>query len=284
MYPITLIKQLDDIEICGLRLGEIDHPDFKYPWELIAWHSLRILKNLQFKIKSYGAKLKVKKDEKDVYIGKEVVVDKFVVFNTVAGPIVIDDNVTIEPFVYIQGPCYIGQNCTIKAHAQIRGGTSIGHDCKIGGEVVATIVQPYTNKAHYGFLGHSYVGSWVNLGAGTTTSNLKNTYGTVRVDYQGQRIDTGMQFLGCVIGDYAKSAINTSIYTGKIIGVNVQIFGEVTENVDSFVMQTTKGKEEFELASALRAQERMFARRGLKPSDQDVELLKQVFEKTRGER
>ena len=62
MYPITLIKQLDDIEICGLRLGEIDHPDFKYPWELIAWHSLRIVKNLQFKIKSYGAKLKVKKD------------------------------------------------------------------------------------------------------------------------------------------------------------------------------------------------------------------------------
>ncbi len=292
MYPITLTKQLNDIEICGVRLGELPHHDFMYPWEIIAWHAASMLKNVESRIKNYELR------EKNVYVGKNVVVDEFVVFNTEQGEIIIDEGAHICPFSYIEGPCYIGAHTEIKPHTQVRKNTSIGHHCKIGGEVSASIFQPYTNKAHHGFVGDSYIGSWVNLGAGTTTSNLKNTYGPVRVEYpdpthrpltkgrskEGFKIDTGMQFLGCIMGDYVKTAINTSIYTGKIIGVYAQLFGCVTENIGSFVMDANEGKKVFELEAAIRVQKRMFERRGIEQNEDDILLIKRVFASTLHER
>ena len=288
MYPITLTKQLDDIEICGMRLGGLKHPDFTYPWEIIDWFRKSIVQSCSSKFKSY-------EKARGVYVGQEVKIDEFVVLNTEQGEIIIDDGAHLYPFSYIEGPCYIGAHTEIKPHAQIRKNTSIGHHCKIGGEVSGSIFQPYTNKAHHGFVGDSYIGSWVNLGAGTTTSNLKNTYGPVRVEYpeefkipnskfQIQRIDTGMQFLGCIMGDYVKTAINTSIYTGKILGIYAQLFGCVTENIGSFVMDTHEGKKVFELESAIRAQKRMFERRGIEQRSVDIALLQRVFEETRHER
>ena len=104
-------------------------------------------------------------------------------------------------------------------HAAIKDTVSIGHTAKIGGEVEASIIESFTNKQHHGFLGHSYLGSWINLGAGTCNSDLKNTYGNVKMEYRGSKVDTGMQFVGCIMGDYAKTAINTGIFTGKLIGV-----------------------------------------------------------------
>ncbi|HCE86253.1 MAG: hypothetical protein A2249_03015 [Candidatus Jacksonbacteria bacterium RIFOXYA2_FULL_44_7] len=278
MYPITLTKQLDDIEICGMRLKDLEHPDFEYPWEIIAWQRENALKIVELRITDYELR------EKNVYVGKNVAIDQFVIFNTDQGVIIIDDCAHVYPFSYIEGPCYIGAHTEIKSHSQIRKNTSIGHHCKIGGEVSGSIFQPYTNKAHHGFVGDSYIGSWVNLGAGTTTSNLKNTYGPVRIEYSGEKIDTGMQFLGCIIGDYVKTAINTSIYTGKIIGVYAQLFGCVTENIGSFVMDTHEGKKVFELESAIRAQKRSFERRGIEQKEEDIEFLKRVFEETKDER
>jgi glucose-1-phosphate thymidylyltransferase len=131
------------------------------------------------------------------------------------------------------------------------------------------------------------VGSWVNLGAGTSCSNLKNTYGNVKCqmsNVKSDKIDTGMQFLGCVIGDYVKAAINTSIYTGKIIGVYAQLFGRVTENVGSFVIWNDGKREEFELDAAIRCQKRVFERRGITQSQNDIEMLRRVFKETREER
>ena len=130
-------------------------------------------------------------------------------------------------------------------HAALKDGVSLGHHTKVGGEVEASIIEPYSNKQHHGFLGHSYVGSWVNLGAGTCNSDLKNTYGTVNMEYGSidgkgsrdggvQKASTGMQFVGCFIGDYAKTAINTSIFTGKTIGACSMVYGFVTTNVPAF--------------------------------------------------
>jgi len=282
MYPITLTKPLNDIEICGSKLGDLNPPDFKYPWELVKWHQEEIIKNLELQIKNYKSntnyKLKITNYEN-------------VVLDESSGPIVINENVEIKPFTYIEGPCYIGQDTKIQPHSQIRKNTSIGHTCKIGGEVSGSIIQPYTNKAHHGFVGDSYIGSWVNLGAGTTTSNLKNTYGNVRVkpDFGAksgfEKIDTGMQFFGCVIGDYSKAAINTSIYTGKIIGVCAHLFGIISENVGSFIMKMPdNSQKEFNLEAALRMQERQMARRNVQPSKDDIEILKKVFRETKGER
>ena len=294
MYPLTFFHSLEEIEICGLQLGELKHPLFSYPWEIITWHKETIVQNSKFsakggsasgrKIQNVTSKFKNYKNQGGVFIGREVVIDQYVVFDTANGEIFIDDEAHIYPFAYIEGPCYVGAYCVVLPHAQIRKNTSIGHDCKIGGEVSGSIFQPYTNKAHHGFVGDSYIGSWVNLGAGTTTSNLKNTYGPVRVEYEGKRIDTGLQFLGCIMGDYVKTAINTSMYTGKIIGAYAQLFGCTRENVGSFVMDTHDGKKEFELDAALRAQARMFERRGKLQTDADKKFMSDVFGKTRDER
>ncbi|MGC4006805.1 MAG: hypothetical protein QM811_28230 [Pirellulales bacterium] len=162
----------------------------------------------------------------------------------------------------------------------------MGHTSKVGGEVECAIIEPYGNKQHHGFLGHSYVGSWVNLGAGTSNSDLKNTYGKVNMLYGKTKINTGMQFIGCMIGDYAKTAINTSIFTGKTIGACSMVYGFVTGNVPSFVNyaksfgQTTEAPVDVMIST----QARMFARRGKEQRPCDVQLLRDMYELTREER
>ena len=150
----------------------------------------------------------------------------------------------------------------------------------------ASVIEPYTNKQHHGFLGHAYVGSWVNLGAGTSNSDLKNTYGQVRIEHRGRKLDTGLQFLGCVIGDFSKSAINTSIFTGKTVGVASMMYGLVGQNVPSFCnyARTFGQMTECTLEQTIVTQQRMFARRGVEQTQDDVALLGAVYELTREER
>ncbi len=133
-------------------------------------------------------------------------------------------------FYYLKAPSASRRTKVIE-HSSIKDVTAVGAGCKVGGEVEATVIEPHSNKQHHGFLGHSWVGQWVNLGAGTSTSDLKNTYGMVRVYYRGARVETRMQFLGSIIGDFSKSAVNTSLFTGKIVGVSSMLYGTVTTNV-----------------------------------------------------
>ena len=150
----------------------------------------------------------------------------------------------------------------------------------------ASTIEPYTNKQHHGFLGHSYIGSWVNLGAGTCNSDLKNTYGTVVMEYPDGRFQTNMQFLGCIIGDFAKTAINTSIFTGKLVGACSMLYGYVTRNVPSFVNYARAFGQitEVSLDVLISTQSRMFARRNILQQDAHVELLKDMYEQTKHER
>ena len=145
------------------------------------------------------------------------------------GPVVVEAGADIGPFVCIDGPACIGRNARVNPHAWIRAATTIGEACRVGGEIEATVMEPFANKPHHGFLGHSHVGSWANLAAGTTTSNLKASYGTVRLKEPGRTIDTGRQFLGALVGDLAKTAINTSLPCGARIGVAATVGGAVPE-------------------------------------------------------
>lgn len=224
--------------------------------------------------------------EPGVYIGKDVTISPSVVIDAEHGPVVIDSGATIRHFAYIEGPVYIGPHTKINEHAQIKDNTAIGSHCKVGGEVEASSIGSYSNKQHHGFLGHSWMGRWVNLGAGTSTSDLKNTYGTVNVEYNGQRVSTGMQFLGAIIGDYAKSAVNTTLYTGKVVGVCSMLYGTVTTNVPSFSNYARSFGQvtEVRLDQILKTQERMFSRRGVAQAPVDVNLMNRVFELTRHER
>jgi len=221
-----------------------------------------------------------------VFAAENVTIADTAVLKTREGPVVLERGVEIMDFTYLVGPVHVGARTRIIERASLKEHVCIGETCKIGGEVEASIIESYTNKQHHGFLGHSWVGSWVNLGAGTSNSDLKNTYGEVRLEYPHRRLDTGMQFLGCLIGDFAKSAINTSIFTGKIIGVSSMLYGFIGTNVPSFANYARSFGQitECPVDQAILIQKRMFARRGIVQTPDDAALLREVFERTRSER
>ena len=198
-----------------------------------------------------------------IHVGAGSSIKPGCVLDAESGPIYVGENVTVHACAVIQGPCFIGDGCTIQPGAAVRGGCSIGMVCKIGGEVEGTIFHGYSNKQHDGFIGHSYIGEWVNLGADTVGSDLKNTYGPVRVPINGTPVDTGEMFVGAFIGDHTKTAIRTTLPTGCVIGsaCNVAISGFVPNFVPSFSWLTDKGRQTNEPQKALAVARTVVGRR-----------------------
>jgi UDP-N-acetylglucosamine diphosphorylase / glucose-1-phosphate thymidylyltransferase / UDP-N-acetylgalactosamine diphosphorylase / glucosamine-1-phosphate N-acetyltransferase / galactosamine-1-phosphate N-acetyltransferase len=148
-----------------------------------------------------------------------------VVIDASRGPVVIDKGVEILPFSFIEGPCYIGPDCKLKAGTRIYEGCHLGPVCRVAGEIAETVIQGYSNKQHDGFLGHAYLGEWCNLGADTNNSDLKNNYSEVVVSILGQRVQTASRFVGLMLGDHSKTAINTMFNTGTVVGIFANIWG-----------------------------------------------------------
>ena len=221
-----------------------------------------------------------------VFAGKNVKLGQYAVVDSSEGPIVFEDNVSVGPFCYLSGPVHAGRGARVIEHAALKDGVSLGHTVKIGGEVEASVIEPYTNKQHHGFLGHSYLGSWINLGAGTCNSDLKNTYGKINITYGDDKVATGMQFLGCFVGDYSKSAINTSIFTGKVIGVCSMMYGFVTSNVPSYVNYARLFGQTSLLPAdvMINTQKRMFSRRKVEQRECDKQLIRDMYQLTSDER
>jgi len=162
-----------------------------------------------------------------IWIGEGCTLKPGVILDASEGKIIIDNDVKIMANAVIMGPAYIGKCSTIKVGAKIYPGTSIGPVCKIGGEVEGSIFQAYSNKQHEGFIGHSYIGEWVNIGADTNNSDLKNTYKNV-LYYSFRtraKVDSGTMFLGTMIGDHVKLGINCTINTGTVIGTGSNLWG-----------------------------------------------------------
>lgn len=222
----------------------------------------------------------------NVFLGPNAQLGEHLVFDTSQGPVVIDESAKIGSYTYFKGPVYVGPHAKVLEHAAMKDAVSLSHTTKIGGEVEASVIEPYTNKQHHGFLGHSYLGSWINLGAGTCNSDLKNTYGEVKMDYSGERISSGMQFLGCIMGDYSKTAINTGIFTGKVIGLASMLYGFVTTNVPSFVNYARLFGQVTEMSPdvMVATQKRMFARRNVAQRPCDIQLIHDLYDLTRHER
>jgi len=223
----------------------------------------------------------------DLSIGSGSIVEAGAELDVRTGPIHIGPNCMIQSNASIGGPAFIGSGTQILPFARIHGGSSIGDMCKIGGEVEATVIHGHSDKAHAGFIGHSYVGEWVNLGAMTTTADSKNTYGTVKVNIRGQRIDTGETAIGAFIADYVKASIGVMIYPGNKIGVAAQLHGTVIGDVPSFAIYArTLGSKLMEsfFESVAEAQRRMYGRRKIEQTAADITLLKRVFEITKDER
>jgi len=160
----------------------------------------------------------IRGSRKDVYVGPGAVVHPMVVIDAEHGPVYLDEGVEVHPFTRIEGPCYVGKK-SILLGTKCREGNSIGPMCRVGGEVEESIIQGYSNKYHDGFLGHAYVGEWVNLGALTTNSDLKNDYSSVTVILDGKTpINTGSTKVGSLIGDHTKTSIGTLLNTGAYVG------------------------------------------------------------------
>jgi UDP-N-acetylglucosamine diphosphorylase/glucosamine-1-phosphate N-acetyltransferase len=161
--------------------------------------------------------------------GDKTVIEPHVVMDASAGPILINAGTHIRAFTRIIGPCYIGRDANVMG-GEI-GGSAIGDVCKVRGELSSTIFLGHSNKGHDGFVGHSYLGRWVNLGAGTITSNLKNTYGTVALWTTTGVRDTGMQFLGTMFGDHVKTGIGLRLTTGCVLGAGANVYGNMPPKV-----------------------------------------------------
>jgi UDP-N-acetylglucosamine diphosphorylase/glucosamine-1-phosphate N-acetyltransferase len=153
-----------------------------------------------------------------LYIDATAQLEPLIVADTTRGPVVIDREAVVTAFTRLEGPCYIGPHTQVHG-AKIRGGTTIGPNCRVGGEVEASIFQGHSNKYHDGFLGHAYVGEWVNLGAGTQNSDLRNDYGEVRMTVNGRVVSTGQTKVGCFLGDHTKTGLGTLLNTGTNAGV-----------------------------------------------------------------
>ncbi len=216
-----------------------------------------------------------------VWIGEGTKLGVNCVIDATSGPVVIDEDAIIMANTFIEGPCYIGKKSRIKVGAKIYEGTSIGPVCKIGGEVEETIIQAYSNKQHDGFLGHAYLGEWVNLGAGTSNSDLKNTYKNVKVyNYSsGEKIDSGSQFLGCIIGDHSKIGINCSINTGTVIGIGSNLFGKdlIDGYIPSFMWGECNHLVDYRIDKFCETADVVKKRRDLSLSEIEKEIYKNII-------
>jgi UDP-N-acetylglucosamine diphosphorylase/glucosamine-1-phosphate N-acetyltransferase len=254
-----------------LRLLDLPHsmPQSRLPdyiWELLGWNEESIVSDFIERHEKSQPKptgpYHILNDA-NVWFGNDVIVSPGCVLDGSKGPVILSDEVLVGANAVLEGPCYIGKHTKITPLAYIRAGTSIGPMCKVGGEVHHSILLGYTNKPHEGFLGDSYVGEWVNLGAGSTTSNLKNTYGEISMHTPGATLKTGRQFLGAMIGDHTKAAIGTRFMAGSYIGYSSMI---ATTNycpkiVPSYTFLTDTGAEPYRMEKATEMMKAVFNRR-----------------------
>ncbi len=225
-------------------------------------------------------------DMEKVYVGKDSQIDGQVVLDARSGSIFIGERVKIQSHTLVQGPCYVGED-SILTGGKIRVGTSIGPVCRIGGEVDDSIFLGYSNKNHEGFLGHSYVGEWVNLGALTTNSDLKNNYGSIRVMINGAEVNTAQTKVGAFIGDHVKTGIGTLLNTGVSIGFASNLFGGgmlKSKFVPSFFWGSTEKQEEYELSKSIDTANAVMERRGRELTREEENLFKKIFKLTEKER
>jgi UDP-N-acetylglucosamine diphosphorylase/glucosamine-1-phosphate N-acetyltransferase len=207
----------------SLPTASADVATWDYTWELVLANPDQLIED--FRVAGCSGlegdveePLAIRGSRNDVFVAPGANVHPMVVIDAEHGPVYIDEGAEIHPFTRIEGPCYIGKK-SILLGAKCREGNSIGPVCRVGGEVEESIIQGHSNKYHDGFLGHAYVGEWVNLGAQTSNSDLKNDYSSVSVMLDGRTaIDTGSTKVGALIGDHTKTSIGTLFNTGAYVG------------------------------------------------------------------
>ncbi len=282
------VDTVDAGQFADLPVTAVDVPVVSRPWDLVYANETTMLEDFALMNGSAsrrGAQGNVHRsavlvNRRNIRVGKNADVGAGVVLDANSGPVVICAGAKIFPNAVIIGPSFVGPGSLVKIGAQIYGNTSIGARCKVGGELEDTIIHSYANKQHDGFLGHSYLCPWVNLGAGTTSSDLKNTYGTIRVSIGGTSLDTGRMFVGLFAGDHAKTGINVTLNTGTILGPCANVFGTEMppKEVRPFSWGTGKGFEPYQVEKALLVAETVMRRRGIEMTEAYRTVFRTVHE------
>lgn len=220
-------------------------------------------------------------DRENLFIEEGAQIE-FSTLNTKSGKIYVGKNAEIMEGCHLRGPVALCEDSKFNLGAKVYGATTVGPHCKVGGEVSNIVIFGFSNKGHDGFVGSSVIGEWCNLGADTNSSNLKNNYATVKLwNYRAKRFeDTGLQFAGLIMGDHSKTAINTQLNTGTVIGVAANIFknGFPPNLVDNFSWGGMKGDEKFKIDKAYEVAEKAMARRKVALTDDDKEILRWIYE------
>ena len=277
----------------GVAEEGVDARVITYPWELVAANAAEIERDFAARMAGAGDDFAAVDLSPAAHLERRdriqlgsARIDPGAVLDARSGPIIIGDGAEIGANAVIEGPAVIGARTLVRAGAYIYGGVTLGPVSKVGGEVSASIVQGFANKQHEGYLGNSYLGAWVNLGAGTHTSDLKNNYAPVRVTVDGQAVDTGLLHVGVFMGDHAKSAIGTLFNTGTVVGVAANVFtsGLTPHNIPSFSWHGPEGPAEHELERALITIRRVMERRDQDASVAYEAMIRTIYDLTAAER
>ena len=269
-----------------IKLIEADPSEIlfiSYIWDLIN-HNPKVMEE-DFKQINKGGILKAQIDpftsiihEEEVFIDTDTIIEPFCVLDATDGPILIEKNVHIKSHSRIVGPVHIGANSVINSGSITS--CSIGPFCKLGGEISNSIFLGFSSKQHEGFLGHSYVGEWVNLGALTTTSNLKNNYSLIKMEINKKTVDTNCLFLGSLIGDYSKFAIGSLLNSGSVFGVGCNLFAVndlLPKAVKSFTWLGNKEESKYKFDKFIQTSQLIYLRRNLKLTESKIKLLEKIY-------
>ena len=270
----TEITSISDLNECGTL--------YCWPWDLNA--QLKDILKSQILKRNNPEGVKVIGNN-PVYVDKTSTIGQGTVLDASDGGIYIGPQSSIYQSS-IQGPVHVGEYTQVKPFSIISN-SYIGKNCRIAGEIDSSIILDYTNKSHQGYLGHCYVGEWVNLGANTITSDLKMTYGTISMKVGNNKKDTKSMKLGSFFGDMSKTSIGTNIYCGLKIGISSHVYGNIFEDVPSYVIYGHGiGSEnaEMDVSSSIKFQKRMMSRRNVYMSSEYENMMKTLFEMTINER
>lgn len=272
----------------SLHVEISDVQQVSYLWDAIALSSKAIREDARFFAATSNTKEALSAPGVFAIQSENICVDAgtriapYVVLDASKGAIIIGANVEIQPHVSILGPCFIGDSAVVKAGTRIYEGTALGEASKVAGEIKNTIFQGFGNKQHDGCLGYSYIGEWVNLGAGTDVSDLKNNYGIIRARFSSdktQEISTGLTSLGLLAGDHTKSAVNTSFNTGTVTGVSANVFDAAPDKfVPSFSWGGLGDSPRFEIEKALELARTVMSRRKRVLTPEEETLLHMEFQ------
>ena len=253
-----------------------------HPWDLVSAGPARLAADLAATLGGDEQELPEgcwRLGGEPIRFGDGVRVEPGVLFDARAGPIELGPGVQVRSGARLAGPLYAGPRSRLLGGAF--AGFCGGPFSFVRGEVQSVTTSGYSNKAHEGYLGHAYIGRWVNLGAGTTNSDLKHTYGPVRVGPPGARLDTGLTRFGCLLGDHVRTGIGARIDTGTVIGAGSRLFGAeagLPKWIEPFAWGPGGAMERCRREAFLDTAGRVVARRGIEPGEQFRDWLGDVWD------